>query len=306
MSELETIRIVPPDAPPRPPRKKWSRLRRFLMRHVPFTIGGGLALLVFAAIGAYFYMSSAGFENFVRGRLIASIERFTGGRAEIASFHWRLLDLEADASGVVIHGLEAPGEAPYARIEHLHAAFSVLGLVIPHFEPRILLNDLELTRPQIHLIVYPNGQTNQPHPRRPQKPGKPALDRLFDLRAERVAISQGVLDYDDRAAAFDFQNRLTPLDFTASDVSLQTSYVPASHTEPESFRVEAGAADLNLSRIQPKDKVSTVHGLMRATVDLTRNGATLRSLRLTAHSRSGPDRALEITGQLTDFSHPSW
>ncbi|HZP03688.1 MAG TPA: translocation/assembly module TamB domain-containing protein [Terracidiphilus sp.] len=306
MSELKAIRIVPPDAPPRPPRKKWSRLRRFLTRHVPFTIAGGLVLLVLATVGAYFYMSSAGFENFVRGRLIASIERLTGGRAEITSFHWRLLDLEADASGVVVHGLEAPGEAPYARIEHLHVAFSVLGLVIPHFEPRILLNDLELTRPQIHLIVYPNGQTNQPHPLRPQKPGEPALDRLFDLRAGRVVLSQGVLDYDDRAASFDFQNRLAPLDFTASDVSLQMSYVPASNSAPESFRVEAGAADLNLSRILPKGKVAPVHGLMQATVDLTRNSATLHSLRLTAHSSSGPDHALEITGQLADFSHPSW
>ncbi len=303
---MAITRVAPPDAPPRPPRRKWSRTRRFLTRHVPFTVAGGLVLLVLATVGAYFIMSSAGFENFVRGRLVASLEKLTGGRVEIASFHWRLLNLEADAGGVVIHGLEARGEAPYAYIEHLHVKFSVLGLVIPHFEPRILLNELEVTRPKMHLIVYPGGETNQPHPRRPRKPGEPALDRLFDLQAGRVVISQGELDYDNRAASFDFQNRFAPLDLTASDVSVQMSYVAPSGTEPESFRIQAGAADLNLSRITPGDKVSSVHALLQATLDLTRNAATLRILRLTAHSRDGADHTLAVTGEFKDFSHPSW
>jgi translocation and assembly module TamB len=306
MSETQTTRVIPPDTPVRPPRRKWSRTRRFLLRHVPFTVAGGLVLLVITTVGAYFYMSSAGFENFVRGRLIASLERLTGGQVEIASFHWHLLDLQADAGGVVIHGLEARGEAPYARIEHLHVAFSMLGFVIPHLQPQILLSDLELTKPEIHLIVYPGGQTNQPHPRRPRKPGEPVLERLFNLRAGRVTVSQGTLDYDNRAASFDSQNRFAPLDLTASDVSLQMSYVRPSAREPESFRIQAGAADLDLSRIVPRDKISAVHGLMQATLDLTRDAATLRSLRLTAHSRDGVDHALEISGTLRDFSHPSW
>ncbi len=63
----------------------------------------------------------------MRGRLAASLSKLTGGRVEIASFHWRLLSLEADAGGVVIHGREAPGEAPYAQIEHLRVELSVLG-----------------------------------------------------------------------------------------------------------------------------------------------------------------------------------
>ncbi|HEY1766963.1 MAG TPA: translocation/assembly module TamB domain-containing protein [Terracidiphilus sp.] len=306
MSETQTTRIIPPDAPERPPRRKWSPLRRFLLRHVPFTVAGGLVLLVLVMTGAYFYMSSAGFENFVRGRLIASLERLTGGRVEIASFHWRLLHLEADAGGVVIHGLEARGEAPYARIGHLHVAFSVLGFVLPHLEPQILLNDLEVTRPEIHLIVYPGGETNQPHPRRPRKPGEPVLERLFNLRAGRVVIAQGALDYDDRAASFDFQDRFAPLDLTASDLSLEMSYLPPSARGPESFRIQAGAADLDLARIVPRSKVTAAHGLMRATLDLTRDAATLRSLRLTAHSRDGADHTLEISGELRDFSRPSW
>ena len=57
-----------------------------------------------------------------------------------------------------------------------------------------------------------------------------------------------MLDYDNRAASFDFQDRCVPLDFQANDVSLRMSYVPAQRANPESYRIEAGATDLNLSR----------------------------------------------------------
>ena len=299
MSEQEITPLVPPEPPPLPRR---SRLRRFFLRHLPFTLAGLAVLLVLLTIGAYFFLSSIRFENIVRGRLAASIENLTGGRVEIGSFHWHLLNLQADVDGLVVHGLEAPGEAPYARIDHLRIRGSLLGFI----NPRILLRDLEITRPQFHLIVYPGGQTNQPHPRRPRKPGQPFLDQLFDLEAGHVAVEQGVFDYDNRASAFDFQDRFVPLDFEASDVSLLMSYVPPGAGNPETYRIEAGATDLKFARTIPKSKIPPVHGYFRATLDLTRTGATLHSLRLTAHSRDGKDHSLEISGALQDFSHPNW
>jgi translocation and assembly module TamB len=294
---------LPREGPPaRPLRRKWSRLRRFFFRHLPLSIAGLAILAVFTVIGAYFYMSSGRFENLVRGRLIAEIERLTGGRVEIASFHWRLLDLQADMDGLVIHGLESPDEAPYAQVDHLRIDMSLLGFM----SPRILLNELEIDHPQIHLIVYPDGLTNQPQPRKPRKPGEPVLDRLFDLRAGRVTVAQGLLDYDNRAAAFDFQNRHAPLDFTASDVSLAMSYVPSRNAMPETFHIEAGARDLALTRTVPRNRPLPVHGLLHATLDLTRNAAYLRSFELTAHSGDGTDHTLRATGTLQDFSHPLW
>ncbi len=287
---------------PRPQRREWSRLRRFLFRHLPLSFAGLVTLAVFTAIGAYFYMSSTAFENLVRHRLVAEIEQLTGGRVEIAQFHWRLLKLEADVDGLVIHGLEAPGEAPYARVDHLRVDLSVLGFL----SPRILLDDLEIARPQIHLIVYPDGETNQPHPLKPRKPSEPDLDRLFDLRAGRVTVEQGLLDVDNRAASFDFQNRYAPLDFTASDVSLALSYVAPHTGAAESFHAEIGARDLNLKRTLPRNKSTEVHALLHAALDLTRNAAYLRSLEITAHGPDQKDRTLRVTGSLQDFSRPAW
>ncbi len=322
MSEPESTPPVPagtpepatpdPIAPAKPPRP--SRLRRFFLRHLPLTVAGAAILLALATTSLYFWASSARFENYVRRQMVHKLETATGGRVEIGSFHWRLLSLEAEADGVVIHGLEAPGEAPYARVEHVRARFNMLGFWIPRFP----LRDLEIFRPQLHLIVYPDGSTNQPQPRKPRKPEKPALDRFFDLKAHHVTVEQGVLDYENRAAAFDFQNRHIPLDFAASDLSLRMVYVPGvpflrrSSGEQvggqESYRIEAGVRDLNLARgaSSKPGKAQPVQGFLQATLELTRNTATLRSLRITASGHGVKDRTLDISGSLDDFAHPRW
>ena len=279
-----------------------SRLRRFFVRHLPLAVAGLVVLVALLTVGFYFVASSAGFENQVRKRLIAQIENATGGRVEIASFHWRLLHLEAEADGLVIHGLEDPGEVPYARIDRLRAQIGMLGFLSTH----ILLRDLEITRPRLHIVVYPDGSTNQPHPHRPVRQDKHGLDTLFNLQAGHLAVEQGTLDYDNRAAAFDFQNRYAPLDFEAGDVSLVMHYIPAFHGTPELYRIEAGAADLNFARNLPRSKSLAVHGTLAAAVDLERARILLRSLRLTAHPQGGPDRELDVTGVLDDLSHPRW
>lgn len=299
MSEQEHM----PNAPRQHARRRVrSRLRRFFLRHLPLSIAALTVLLLLATVGAYFFASSATFQNFVRLRLIADLQAATGGRAEIATFHWDLLAREADADGVVIHGLEGPGEAPYARIEHLQVRLSILGMI----SPRIHLRSLEIRRPALHLIVYPGGSTNQPHPRRPAKPGKPGLDSLFSLKAGSVVVEQGVLDYDNRASSFDFQDRHEPLDFAAKDVSVRMRYVPATAHSPVAYHIEAGATDLNLARSGRHNASPPVHGKFLAALDLTRGAVILRSLSLSAQSRGTTARVLSITGSLEDFTHPHW
>jgi translocation and assembly module TamB len=293
--------------PPQPaPRGRRSRLRRFFLRHLPLSLAAATVLLILTAVAAYFIASSAAFENLVRKRLIAQIENATGGRAEIGSFHWRLLHLEAEADGVVIHGTEDPNEAPYAAIDRLRVQVSIFGFFTPH----ISLRDLEIVRPQLHFIVYRDGSTNQPRPRRPEKPGKAALDTFFDLRASQITVEHGTLDLDDRAATFDAQNRYYPLDFKAADVALQMIYRSGTFRSPERYSIDAAASDLVLARELPRKQIPPVHGKLQLAMDLERNRATLHSLQLTAHSRGaadhGPDRTLNVSGVLDDFTHPRW
>ncbi|MGA3082895.1 MAG: hypothetical protein ABSD44_16205, partial [Terracidiphilus sp.] len=308
---------VTPTETPRP-----SRLRRVFLRHLPLTLVCAAVLSAITAIGLFFWASSAGFEDLIRKRLVSELETATGGRVEVRSFHWHLLSLEAEAGGLVIHGLEASGETPYAQAQRLRVRLSILGFWSPH----ILLRDLEISRPQLHLIAYADGTTNQPHPRKQEKPGQPALDRFFDLKAGRVVVEQGDLDYENRAAAFDFQDRHIPLDFAANDVSLLMTYMAGGPSvlgvsghgssggskseNEESYRIEAAANDLDLTRgassNRGKAQPQAVEGFFQARVDLTRTAAYLRSLRITARSRGVKDRTLEIAGSLDNFAHPRW
>ena len=126
------------------------------------TAGVAIALAATVAVLAL-WTSSSQFEQLVRRRLAAQLQNVTGGRVEIGSYHWRITKLEIQADDVAIHGDEGPGEAPYARIDSLRVHLSILGV----FSPRIELRELEIDRPQIHLIFYRDGQTNQPHPATP-------------------------------------------------------------------------------------------------------------------------------------------
>ncbi len=295
MSEREPMEPVSPK-PVKPPR------RRLLRRMVRIGAVGTVLLLIVLA-GLYFWASSAQCENLIRKRLIARIEAAFGGRVEIGAFHWSPLDLESEADGLVIHGREAANEEPYAQAGQLRGRLSLLGF----WSPRILLRDLEIVRPSMHLIVYPDGSTNQPQPLRPTKPGKPMLDTLFDLKANHVSIEQGTLHYENRAADFDFQDRLARLDLAADDVSVRLGYVPPQGKNPESYRIDAGARNLSLSRgDQAHPLAKPAEGRVQATLDLTRSAVYLRSLILTAHSKGAADRTLNISGALIDFAHPRW
>jgi translocation and assembly module TamB len=279
--------------PPANVRKPRRRLLRF-----------GIAAIILSALLllALLWAGSSSCENFVRRRIIAKIQDATGGRVELASLHWHLFDLDAELSGLLIHGREAANEAPYVQVDRAHVRISILQI----FSPRIQLRDLEVTHPAVHLIVYPDGTTNQPQPLRVTS-DKPTLDTLFDLRAGHIAVEQGFLDYENRAASFDVQNRHLPLDFDASDISTVLTYVPSKAKTPETYTIELGAQNFHIARGTPAKPVSIpVDGYFQATIDLQHNAASLRSLRITARSKGVPDRTLTVSGALTNFARAYW
>ncbi len=287
-------------------KRATSKVRIFFLRHVPFAIGGILLFLTVVATSAYLIMSSPRFEELVRKRLTAELEQATGGQVQITTFHWQLLHLEAEADGLVIHGLEARDEVPLGSIDHLRAQLSLLGL----WSPTIRLRELSIVHPVFHLISYEDGSTNLPKPKTITKSSKGPIDTLFDLQAGHVTLTDGVVDIESRSAGFDFQKRQAPLDFQADDVALQLRHISATLHTPETYRIHAGAQDLDLTRKVARDvlkeKPKPVHGFVEVTLDLMRSGAVLQSLRLTARDPDKTMRSLDISGALNDFNHPQW
>ena len=304
MSDLHNnLPPIPPEPPNEGEPEAILRRRMHPLRRLAWIGAAGAVGLAVILLLLYAWMSSSSFENLVRKRLISSLENSTGGRAQIASFTWRPLQLEADASGIVLHGREAANEEPYVRIDQLHVAISILGLWNPH----IRLRALDIEHPTIHLIVYPDGSTNQPQPRKPAAKSSYTLTTLFDLRAGHVAIRNGMIHYENRAAGFDAQNRHIPLNLTASDTSLRLVYLPTDGKNPEAYRIECGVRDLSLVRGNPaKPAAPLAFGFLQATIDLTRSNAYLRSLRLSTHDRQTGDHALTLTGAILNFAHPTW
>src|ERR1700734_544070 len=125
-------------------------------------VGGALLLLLVLVIGGLlFYASTAHFSNLVRQRVINVLQDATGGRVELRSLHWSLRHLAVEVDGLTIHGLEGPGELPYVHVDRLYARAKILSFV----DARLGLDFLEVDRPSVHLIIYPNGSTNQPAPK---------------------------------------------------------------------------------------------------------------------------------------------
>jgi len=238
----ETDSLLPTEVREQPPEMEQPsaprKLRRFFLRHVPMAVGSIVVLLVLVISGVYLMMSSARFEGMVRRRLINELQQATGGRAEIASFHWKLLQLEAEADGLVIHGRELQSEVPLGQIDRLRARVNLLGL----WSPSVILRELDIAHPVFHLIVYQDGSTNLPRPARPANPNPHPIDTLFDLKAGHISLEQGYIEFENRASSFDSQNRNAPLNLQANDVSIQLRQISASNQEPESYRIEAAPA----------------------------------------------------------------
>jgi translocation and assembly module TamB len=264
------------NAPALAPGLKWHSFWRFVLIAV--------CVLVLLAGAAVWYAGTPQFENYVRGKVVASIERSTGGRVELGSFRWRLLHLEFTADNLTIHGLEGPGQLPYAHIDRFYVRVKIISLA----KREIGLNYLEADHPVIHLIVYPNGTTNQPRPKT-QTSNKPAIDTIFDLEVNRAEVRDGVAIVNERA---------TPFNAAANNLGVTIAYVPKMGLQGrERYLATAHLEDLSLE----PGTAAPMHSTLDAQLELERNRANLQTLRL----HTGGSQ-LDVNGSVVNFSDPAW
>jgi translocation and assembly module TamB len=271
----------PVPVPEAPKRSPW--------RHVWRGVLVVVALLALLVGGAAWYASTPQFANRVRTELIAVLERATGGRVELGAFRWRVLHLEFEADDLTIHGLEGPGEVPYAHVDRAFVRVKILSF----FQPKVRLNYLGVTHPVFHLIVNPDGSTNQPHPKIASTSNKPITDTIFDLAAERAEITDGMALINQRAV---------PLNFSANQVAVAVTYLPAplGAKDPKTEERYSGRIHIEDLTAQ-RGKFSPVHSKLDMQISLGRNEADLQSLRL----QTGPS-VLDAKASLKNFADPRW
>ena len=144
----------------------------------------------------------------VRRRLTAEIERVTGGRVELGSFHAIPLRFEVEVRDLTIHGREAAGEVPYVHVDSMSAIINISSAL----GAKIGFHSLTLEHPVVHIIFYPDGSTNQPGP---EKAGSTDFEQLFSFSIDRLNVRHGEVLW---------QDKRLPLDFTTDDVSARLNY----------------------------------------------------------------------------------
>jgi len=270
------------------PRSRW--LRRLLLG-VSFVL-----VLLLAAIGlGSWYVTTAEFQGKVKTRVISLLEEATGGRVELQSLHFSLWRLDAVADHLVIHGLEGPNEAPYLQADRIEVRLQIKTFLSQASGAHLLndggiashiaLNLLQIDRPQAHLIVYPDGSTNQPTPKTKSTSTEPVPDALLDLEAEVVDVNNGVVLLNDRAI---------PFNMDARDLNVGVRYQSAG----DLYDILLGLSDLRTKM----EKEPTVQSRLSTELTFARHAAEIKRLEFD----TGKSSQLLMTGKLQDFNHPVW
>jgi translocation and assembly module TamB len=244
-------------------------------------VGGALLLLVVALIaGLLFYASSAHFSNQVRQRVISVLEDATGGRVEIKSLDWSLRHLSVEVHDLTIHGLERRGELPYAHLDRLYARVKILSFI----NARLGLDFMEVDRPAIHLIVYPDGSTNQPRPKAKPSSGGAEIGTIFDLQARRVEVHDGMALINERSI---------PFRLAANNLGVVITYAPATNH----YLGEISCSDITAQ----KGRSPVVRSQLDLSVEIAANQVDIRSLRFV----TGKTR-FQASGSLSHFARLQW
>ncbi len=238
-----------------------------------------IALFILAVFaGAAWYLTSPQFNRWARGRLVSQLEDITGGKVEIEGFRWNLSKLEFDLTNITIHGLEGPNEIPYAHADRLVLRVKILSFM----QREIGLQRLQIERPVIHLIVYPDGHTNQPTPKAvSQNTGDPT-QQLFALAINHAELNDGQLIFNEQSM---------PLDMSADNLRATMDYIAASHRFDGS--VKFGALKAKYTRFLP------VTGAAEVQFSLFPDSLQFSGV----HIVSGKSK-FDASGKLTNFLHP--
>ena len=118
----------------------------------------GVLVLLLAGL---WYIHTDSFQAYVRRRMIAEVERITGGRAEIGSFHVVPFHMQVEVRDITVHGTESPTDLPLVRADHLIAQLKVISFLRAEFGFHVL----DLDHPVVHIAIAPDGTTNVPAPK---------------------------------------------------------------------------------------------------------------------------------------------
>jgi len=248
-----------------------------LLRHISLrALATIVVLLAIAAITGVMVVRSGWFHEYLRERILQELERSTGGRAELSQLIVDWQGLTAQVSGLVVHGTEPPEEAPLVRVESATVGLRVLSVL----EQRVDLASLDIVRPHVNVIVYPDGSTNFPGAGGSIQ--RTWAEELLNLRVGRYTVTEGDLQIDAR--------RL-PLAAQGENLTVRLTYDPRGPAYDGT--VSADKVRIVAAGLGP------IEASMAATVRLEQARAWFQQLRLATG-----DSQAELSGTIENLISP--
>ena len=160
-------------------------------RKIWLWIGAGLlGLIAVVVVSMLVIVQTAWFANFVRGKLIATVEDSTGGVAQIGSLSISLRHLTLRIDDAVLHGKEPAGQDPLLRIKQLELKVQLFTGIKKPFN----VEYLGILQPQVNLLLLPDGTTNVPEPKNASPPSQTSgLETVVDLAVNHFNLQNGLI-----------------------------------------------------------------------------------------------------------------
>ena len=252
------------------PRRRWKYL----------LIAFG-ALVVLALLGLW-YINTNSFQAYVRRRMVEEVERITGGRAEVGSFHVVPFHLQVEVRNITVHGKEDPADVPLAHADSLLAQLKVISLVRTEFG----FTHLSLDHPLVHIAIASDGTTtNVPtlHVQTPL-PVNQRVEQIFALSIDHLTVRDGELLWGDKKI---------PLDFSVKGTDLQMDY---------SFLRRRYESHLKLGKVDTRfEDYRPFSWMASADFSLGTSFADVSSLTWNSGRSS-----LKANGRISDFADPQF
>ncbi len=260
-----------------------------IARGVAWLVGSLLLLLAVLVAGFSWYSTTADFQRRVGAEVVSTLEQATGGKVELGGLKFSLWHLAIEVDGLVIHGLEGPGEAPYLAADKIMVRVKIISF-LQHttgtgVASHIGLSLLRVEAPRVHLIIDKDGKTNQPVPAHPTTSTTPVIDTLLDLKAQEVELVHGVALLNDRAI---------PFNLAAADLNAQVQYLSAT----DRYGATIDLKDLRTQMQKEPEAKSSLH----VEAEVGRDIALLKAFDF----HSGEHSELQATAGLNHFANPEW
>jgi len=239
-----------------------------------------ISILLALSIGlAWWSIHTAWFAALVRGRIVAALQKSTGGRTEIGAFTFNPDTLHAKISRLVINGTEPANSPALLSVASIDVGLKILSLLHRDIDVESVI----ILQPRLHIIVNPDGSTNFPTPKR--RSSKTAVEQLLDLKAKRIEVAQGLIETSGRQIPFAFQTENT---------ALLLDYNSAG----PSYGLSLDSGIISSSLLQTP--LRPIRILSKAR--LYQDRADIESFHLTTGRNSS---TIQLAGKIDHFTHPA-